>query len=126
MKIWLLTTLVILLGAAVLLAATNPTTEEYSEFLETSLAKALERMGEDSIQETAHEKQMIRDLLKSQGKQVIHALSRSNTIRRNYGFFSIFETSALGVRIEVVGVAHRFFPREDEQEIVKKLGRLIM
>jgi hypothetical protein len=126
MKIWLLTVLVILLAVAVLLAATNPTTEQYSEFLEKSLARALERMGEDSAQETAHEKQMIRNVIKSQGKQVIQALTRSNTTRRNYGFFSIFETTALGVSVEVVGVANRFFPREDEQEIIKKLGRLIM
>ena len=126
MKIALLMALVILLGMAVFFAATNPTTEQYGAFLESSLAQALERMGEDDIQETAQQRQLIRDLLKSQGKQVIQAVTRSNTVRHNYGFFSIFETNALGVRIEVVGVAHRFFPREDEKEIASKLGRLIM
>jgi hypothetical protein len=117
---------VLLLGVAVLLAATNPTTEQYNAFLEASLTRALERMGEDAVQEATTEKKMIQDLLRTQGKKIIQSMTRSNTIRHNYGLFSIFETTALGIRVQVVGVGSRFFPLEDEKEIVRKLGQLIL
>jgi hypothetical protein len=126
MKIVALIALVLLLGVAVLLAATNPTTEQYNAFLEASLTRALERMGEDAVQEATSEKKMIQDLLRTKGKKIIQSLIRSNTIRHNYGLFSIFETTALGVRVQVVGVGSRFFPLEDEKEIVRKLGQLIL
>jgi hypothetical protein len=126
MKIVALIALVLLLGVAVLLAATNPTTEQYNAFLEASLTRALERMGEDAVQEATTEKKMIQDLLRTQGKKIIQSMTRSNTIRHNYGLFSIFETTALGIRVQVVGVGSRFFPLEDEKEIVRKLGQLIL
>jgi len=126
MKIVALIALVLLLGVAVLLAATNPTTEQYNAFLEASLTRALERIGEDAVQEATTEKKMIQDLLRTQGKKIIQSMTRSNTIRHNYGLFSIFETTALGVRVQVVGVGSRFFPLEDEKEIVRKLGQLIL
>lgn len=126
MKIVALIALVLLLGVAVLLAATNPTTEQYNAFLEASLTRALERMGEDAVREATTEKKMIQDLLRTQGKKIIQSMTRSNTIRHNYGLFSIFETTALGVRVQVVGVGSRFFPLEDEKEIVRKLGQLIL
>jgi hypothetical protein len=126
MKIAALVTLILLLGIAVVLAGTNPTTQQYQAFLESSLTRALERNGEDNLQETSREKQMLRELIRSQGKKVIQSVTRSNTIRHNYGLFSIFETTALGVRVQVIGVGTQFVPLEDEQEIVKKLGQLIL
>jgi hypothetical protein len=115
--------LVVLLSVAVALAATNPTTHQYATFLETSLVRALDQM---EGQETQREREVIRQLLRSQGKQVIESLTRSNTIRRSYGFFSIFETRALDVRVEVLGIGGMFFPLGDEEDLTRKLGQLVL
>jgi hypothetical protein len=121
-----LLTLILLLGIAVVLARTNPTTQQYQAFLESSLTRTLERMGEDNRQETSREKHMIRELIRSQGRKVIESVTRSNTIRHNYGLFSVYETTALGVRVRVLGIGTQFVPLEDEEAIVKKLGQLIL
>jgi Domain of unknown function (DUF4359) len=126
MKISILLILVILLATAVGLAATNPTTEQYTVFLESSLSRALGQMDQADSAEITPDKKLIRDLLKSQGTNLIRSLTRSNTLRRDFGLFSIFETSAFGVRIQVLGIAQQFVPLEDEKELVRKLGRLMM
>jgi Domain of unknown function (DUF4359) len=119
--------LVILLAAAVGLAATNPSTEQYTAFLQASLNRALTQMEEaESSSETKPEKKVIREILKSQGTQVIQSLTHSNTVRRDFGLFSIFETSAFGVRVQVLGIGTRFVPLEDEEAMIRKLGRFIL
>jgi hypothetical protein len=65
-------------------------------------------------------------LLTRQGKQVIDSLIRSNTVRRNYGLFSLFETQAFDVRVVVLGVGRNFFPIDGQEEIAKKLGQLVL
>jgi hypothetical protein len=114
--------LLMVLALAVVLAATNPTTEQYSVFLNASLMRALDRMDDQGTRD----RQLVRDLLRAEGKKVIESLARTNTVRNNYGLFSIFETNAFGMRVEVVGVGFMFFPLENEQELSAKLGRLIL
>jgi hypothetical protein len=127
MKTPSLLVLVGLLATAVGLAASNPTTEQYTAFLEASLTRALNQMAQaDTAGETTPDRKLIRDLLKSQGTKVIRSLTRSNTVRRNFGLFSIFETSALGVQVQVLGIARQFVPLEDEKELLRKIGQLIM
>jgi hypothetical protein len=127
MKTASLLILVILLAAAVGLAATNPTTEQYTVFLQASLNQALNQMEEAEIgSETRPEKKAIREILKSQGTKVIESLTHSNTVRRDFGLFSIFETSAFGVRVRVLGIGARFVPLEDEQALIRKLGQFIL
>ena len=118
----LLLMLVLLLAVCVALAATNPTTRDYGTFLQASLSQALERMDRS---EPTNQRKIIRDLLTAQGARVIESLIRSNTVRRNYGLFSIFETHAFDVRVVVVGVGRHFFPAEGQEEIAKKLGQLV-
>ena len=118
----LLLMLVLLLAVCVALAATNPTTRDYGTFLQASLSQALERMDRS---EPTNQRKIIRDLLTAQGTRVIESLIRSNTVRRNYGLFSIFETHAFDVRVVVVGVGRHFFPAEGQEEIAKKLGQLV-
>jgi Domain of unknown function (DUF4359) len=123
MKTANLVALLIVLATAVILAATNPTTQQYTVFLNASLVRALDRMEE---QETSRERQIIRDVLKAEGKKVIESLARTNTVRKNFGLFSLFETNAFGIRVQVLGIASRFVPLENEKDLSTKLGRLIL
>jgi len=118
-----LLSIVMLLGICVALAATNPTTPDYGKFLEAALSRALDRMDQE---EPAPQRKVIQDLLISQGKRVIESVVRSNTVRRNYGLFSIFETRVFDVRVVVLGVGMTFIPIDGQEDIEKKLGRLVL
>ena len=120
-----LAVLVVLLGICVGLAWTNPATQDYGEYLEALISQALART--DST-EPEHQQDAVRDLFKSQGKFVIKSVIRPNTIRRNYGFFSIFETRAFGVRLVVLGIGSTFIPVEGDniEEVTRKLGQIIL
>ena len=115
--------MVLSLGACVALAGTNPTMPEYGAFLQASLGRALERMDQT---EPANQRKAVRELLTTQGKRVIDSLIRSNTVRRNYGLFSLFETQAFDVRVVVVGVGMNFFPMDGPEEIAEKLGQMVL
>ena len=117
--------LLVLLGICVGLAWTNPATQDYGEYLETLISQALAKM--DST-ESARQQDVVRDLLKSQGKFVITSVIRPNTTRRNYGLFSIFESRAFGVRLEVLGIGSTFIPLEGDniEEVTRKLGQIIL
>ena len=71
---------------------------------------------------------VVRDLLKSQGKFVITSVIRPNTTRRNYGLFSIFESRAFGLRLVVLGVGGEFIPLQGDNsdEVTRKLGQMIL
>jgi hypothetical protein len=118
-----LVVLVSLLTLCVALAATNPTMTQYGRFLDTQLTKALARM---SPEETNPQQKIMRDILATQGKKVIDSLTRSNTVRRDYGLFSIFTTRVFQVEVAVVGVGAQFIPLDSQDELIKKLGRLML
>jgi hypothetical protein len=118
-----LVVLVILLGLCVALAATNPTSTQYGRFLETQLTKALQRMD---TQDANSQQQIMRDILTQQGKKVIDSLIRSNTARRDYGLFSVFTTRVFQVEVVVIGVGTQFIPLDSQEELIKKLGRLML
>ena len=115
--------LVGLLGVCVALAATNPTSNQYGRFLETQLTQALARMDAD---EAASQQKIMRDILATQGKKVIDSLIRSNTTRRDYGLFSVFTTRVRQVEVVVIGVGTQFIPLESQEDLIKKLGRLML
>jgi hypothetical protein len=117
-----LVVLVGLLAVGVALVATNPTSTEYGRFLETQLSTALARMNPE---EATSQQQIMRDILTSQGKKVIDSLIRSNTARRDYGLFSVFTTRVLQVEVVVIGIGTRFIPLDSQEELIKKLGRLM-
>jgi len=118
-----LTTLVGLLAVCVALAATNPTADQYGRFLDTQLSNALARMKPE---DAGSQQKVMRDILTTQGKKVIDSLVRSNTARRDYGLFSIFTTRVFQVEIAVVGVGTQFIPLDSQEELIKKLGRLML
>ncbi|WP_447986969.1 DUF4359 domain-containing protein [Nitrospira sp. Nam74] len=115
--------LVGLLGVCVALAATNPTSSQYGRFLETQLTQALARMNPD---EGTSQQRIMRDILATQGKKVIESLIRSNTARRDYGLFSVFTTRVKQVEVVVIGVGTQFIPLESQEDLIKKLGRLML
>jgi hypothetical protein len=118
-----LVVLVSLLTLCVALAATNPTMTQYGRFLDTQLTKALARMNPE---EANSQQKIMRDILTTQGKKVIDSLTRSNTVRRDYGLFSIFTTRVFQVEVAVVGVGTQFIPLDSQEELIKKLGRLML
>ena len=118
-----LVVLVSLLTLCVALAATNPTMTQYGRFLDTQLTKALARMNPEDANS---QQKIMRDILTTQGKKVIDSLTRSNTVRRDYGLFSIFTTRVFQVEVAVVGVGAQFIPLDSQEELIKKLGRLML
>ena len=118
-----LVVLVSVLMVCVALAATNPTMTQYGRFLDTQLTKALRRMN---AEEANSQQKIMRDILTTQGKKVIDSLTRSNTVRRDYGLFSVFTTRVFQVEIAVVGVGTQFIPLDSQDELIKKLGRLML
>ena len=119
----ILVVFVSLLILCVTLAATNPTMTQYGRFLDTQLTKALARMNPE---EAGSQQKIMRDILTTQGKKVIDSLTRSNTVRRDYGLFSIFTTRVFQVEVAVVGVGAQFIPLDSQDELIKKLGRLML
>ncbi|MGH7148166.1 MAG: DUF4359 domain-containing protein, partial [Nitrospiraceae bacterium] len=113
----------VLLAACAGLAGTNPTTQDYEAFLVASLSRALDQMEQA---ETRRDREVIRQLLTTKGQQVIDVLIRSNTVRHNYGLFSIFETHVVDLRVHVVGVGNSFVPIEDVELITRKIGQLML
>jgi hypothetical protein len=118
----ILIVVVVLLALAAGLAATNPTRQEYGVFLEGQLSLALAKMDQGKSQDG----QIIRQILRTQGEKLIHSIVWSNTVRQNYGLFSIFETRALNARMAFLGVGRTFFPLDDMDEVARNLGRVIM
>jgi hypothetical protein len=114
--------LVLLLSICVGLAAMNPTKQEYAVFLELVLSQALEKTDQARTRNGG----TFREILKSQGRKIIQSVVWSNTVRHNYGLFSIFETRALGVRIAFLGVGRTFVPLDDMDAATRSLSQAIL
>lgn len=109
--------IVALLGISVWLALTNPTTQDYVAFLEQRLVLALEQRPQGKSD-------LVGALLTGQGRQVIEAIIRPNTVRRSYGLFSLFETNFLEERVLVLGAGGVFLPLQGVEPMTKKIGTL--
>jgi hypothetical protein len=110
------------LGICVVLAATNPSTDDYLLFLEEQLSQALDRMDQTA---PSREQNLIRSVFRTQGKRLIEGLVRPNTVRRNWGLVSLFETRVVDVRVVVLGISGRFVPIEGIEEATLTLGRAV-
>jgi hypothetical protein len=112
----LLIGLVSVLALCVGLAASNPTWADYLHFLEQTLGPAAETGGGNSG--------LVGALLQSQNRAVVEAVVRSQTQRRDYGLFSLYETTLWDVRLVMLGVGGRFLPVSGLDEAQKKLQSL--
>lgn len=113
--------LVIGLSIAVVLALTNPTTDQYLAFIQSELSQAIERMDPSTPE---RERTVIQNIFRSHGRELIQGVVRPNTIRRNWGLLCRFETKIIDVHVVVVGIGGHFIPLEGVDEAVLKLGRL--
>ena len=113
--------LVIGLSMAVVLALTNPTTDQYLAFIQSELSQAIEHMDPSTPE---RERTVIQNIFRSHGRELIQGVVRPNTIRRNWGLLCRFETKILDVHVVVVGIGGHFIPVEGVDEAVLKLGRL--
>lgn len=123
MKIWMLLAIVVLLGAAVGLAISNPSSLDYESFLQGQIVAALDRMD---AQPSARDRAIFKEVIKAHGNQVVHTFVLPATLRTNYGFWSVFQTQLFGVDVVVYGIAGHFITRDDPEVLIRKLGAMVM
>jgi len=113
--------LVVGLSIAVALALTNPTMEQYLSFVQSELSQAVEHMDSSTPE---RERAVVQNIFRSHGRELIQSVVRPNTVRRNWGLLSRFETKVLDVHIVVLGIGGHFVPLKGVDEAVLRLGRL--
>lgn len=123
MKIWMLLVLVLVLGTAVFLAVTNPSSKDYESFLQSQIVAALERMD---AQPSVRERAIYRDVIRAHGNQVVHTFVLPATLRTDYGLWSVFETRLFGVDVVVYGVAGHLIPKDKPDTLTRKVGAMVM
>ena len=116
-----LAALVIVLAGAVGLAWSNPTMDEYVQFVDDELNRALNRMDR---QTPSAERQFIQGLVRSQGKNLIEGIVRPATVRSNWGLVSRYETRVVGTKVVILGIGGRFIPISGVEEAKAKIRQL--
>ena len=110
------------LMTAVGLVLSNPTTEDYLQFVRGELVRALDRMDPST---STREQLFIRQLFKSQSDNLLETVVRPHTTRRNFGVLSTYDTEVLSTHVVVIGVAGRFIPITGVEEATIKIGRMV-
>ena len=110
------------LAVSVVLALTNPTTDQYLGFVQAKLAEAIDRMDRSTPE---REGTVIRDIFRRHSQELLESLVRPHTLRQNWGVLSRFETTVLGTRVVVIGIGNQFIPVEGVDEAVLTLGRRV-
>jgi hypothetical protein len=111
---------VVVLATSVVLALTNPTTDQYLSFVQAELTKAMDRMDQSTPE---REGTVVRNIFRRHSQELLNSMVRPHTIRQNWGILSRFETTVLGTRIVVIGVCNQFIPVEGVDEAILTLGR---
>jgi hypothetical protein len=112
---------VVILAGAVGLALSNPTTDDYLQFVERELNGALDRMDERT---PTQEQQMIRQVFRSQGRKLIEGIVRPSTVRHNWGLLSQYETRVAETKVVVLGIGGQFVPIKGVEEATVAVGRM--
>lgn len=110
------------LAVSVLLALTNPTTDQYLSFIQAELIKAIDRMDQSAAE---REGAVVRSIFRRHSQELLNSMVRPHTVRRNWGLLSRFETTVLGTRVVVIGIGSQFIPIEGVEEAVLTLGRRV-
>ena len=110
------------LAVCVVLALTNPTTEQYLSFVQAELAKAMDRMDQSTPE---REGTMVRNIFRRHSQELLNSMVRPHTIRQNWGLLSLFETTVLGTRVVVIGIGSQFIPVQGVDEAIVTLGRRV-
>jgi hypothetical protein len=106
---------------AVGLAATNPGMDQYIRFVEVRLAAEIEKMDQGGPRA---ERDLIKGVFRAKGIQLVETVVRPNSVRKNWGLLSLFQTRVLGEEVLVLGVADQFVPLRGVEEVTLKVGRL--
>jgi hypothetical protein len=114
--------MVVVLTTSVVLALTNPTTDQYLSFVQAELTKAMDRMDQSTPE---REGTVMRSIFRRHSQELLNSMVRPHTIRQNWGILSRFETTVLGTRIVVIGMCNQFIPVEGVDEAVLTLGRRV-
>jgi len=122
MSLLRLSLVVAALAISVVLALTNPTTDQYLEFMQAKLGKAIDRMDQSTPE---REGMVIRDIFHRHSKELLDSIVRPHTLRQNWGVLSRFETTVLGTRVVVIGIGNQFIPVEGFDEAILILGRRV-
>lgn len=121
MRLVRLAMVVLALAGAVGLALSNPTMEDYLQFVEQELGRAIDRMDQHT---PSREQQLIREVFRSQSRKLIAGVVRPATVRRNWGLASQYETQIADAKVVVLGIGGRFIPIKGLAETTLKIGRM--
>ena len=122
MSLLRLSLVVTALAVSVVLALTNPTTEQYLSFVEAELAKAMDRMDQSTPE---REGTVVRNIFRRHSQELLNSMVRPHTIRQNWGLLSQFETTVPGTRVVVIGIGSQFIPVQGVDEAILTLGRRV-
>ena len=114
--------MVVVLATSVVLALTNPTTDQYLSFVQAELTKAMDRMDQSTPEQ---EGTVVRSIFRRHSQELLNSMVRPHTIRQNWGILRRFETTVLGTRIVVIGMCNHFIPVEGVDEAILTLGRRV-
>jgi hypothetical protein len=120
MSLLRLSLVVTALAVSVVLALTNPTTDQYLGFVQAELAKAMDRMDQSTPE---REGTVVRNIFRRHSQELLNSMVRPHTMRQNWGVLSRFETTVLGTRVVVIGIGSQFIPVEGVDEAILTLGR---
>ena len=110
------------LAVSVVLALTNPTTDQYLGFIQVELTKAMDRMDQSTPE---REGTVVRNIFRRHSQELLNSMVRPHTMRQNWGVLSRFETTVLGTRVVVIGIGNQFIPVEGIDEAILTLGRRV-
>ncbi|MGH7147835.1 MAG: DUF4359 domain-containing protein [Nitrospiraceae bacterium] len=122
MSLLRLSLVVTALAVSVVLALTNPTTDQYLGFVQAELAKAMDRMDQSTAE---RERTVVRNIFRRHSQELLDSMVRPHTMRQNWGVLSRFETTVLGTRVVVIGIGNQFIPVEGVDEAILILGRRV-
>ena len=123
MSLLRLSLVVTALAVSVVLALTNPTTDQYLSFIQAELTKAMDRMDKSTPE---REGTVVRNIFRRHSQELLNSMVRPHTSRQNWGILSRFETTVLGTRVVVIGIYNQFIPVEGVDEAILTLGRIVL
>ena len=122
MSLLRLSLVVTALTVSVVLALTNPTTDQYLGFIQAELTKAMDRMDQSTPE---REGTVVKNIFRRHSQELLNSMVRPHTMRQNWGVLSRFETTVLGNRVVVIGIGNQFIPVEGMDEAILTLGRQV-
>ena len=121
MSVLPLSIVVLLLGLSIGLVLSNPAMEDYLQYVETELGKAMDRSDQSH---STREHAMLKSIFRSHSHELMNTAVRPHTVRSNWGIMSLYETTVFESHILVLGVAGYFIPLKGLDESIVRLGRL--